>query len=68
MLSLISALLGSGILVSIFGFAFNLEKRMSKTETRQEGLHELLESQFAEINRRLGRIENCLNGALKGHE
>lgn len=67
MWTLLSAFIGSGALVSIIGYAFNLGNRITKVETQHEGLHELINAQFAAVNLRLQRIERALNGALK-HE
>ena len=59
--------LGTAFLGSI-GWAIHTNSRISVVETRHEGLEDLLHSHFAEVNRRLGRIERGMNGHLRNHE
>lgn len=63
MLEGIVGILGTAFL-AVVGWALHLSTRVSVLETQSEGLKELLEVKFDEVNRRLGRIERAMNGHL----
>lgn len=52
----------------IFQKGIAVSTRVSVIETRQEDLPDLINARFADVSRRLDRIERAMNGALKGHE
>lgn len=59
MLEAVVSFLGVATL-AIFGWAFQLSNRVSVVETENEGLKELINTKFDEVNRRLDRIEDKL--------
>lgn len=67
MLEAITATLGLAVL-GVFGWAFQISNRVTKVETQIEDLPKLINTQFAEVNRRLSRIERGMNGHLKDVE
>ena len=55
------------LVASVFGITFwglNQTGRISVLEQKHADLRELLDSKFSEVCRRLGRIEDALNGFL----
>ena len=55
------------LVASVFGIAFwglGQSSRISVLEQRHLDLKELLDSKFGEVCRRLGKIEDALNGFL----
>jgi hypothetical protein len=50
--------------LGVLGWAVNLSNRVTIIETQQMDLRTLIESKFEEVNRRLERIENAMNGKL----
>ena len=56
----IIGLLGTGFL-AILGWAVQISNRVSIVETQRADLNELLNSKFAEVYRRLDRIERIVN-------
>jgi hypothetical protein len=59
MLEEIVSFLGVATL-AVFGWAFTLSNRVTKIEAEQEGLRELINNRFIEVNRRLDNIEEKL--------
>lgn len=59
MLETVVGILGAAVL-GVFGWAFQLSNRVSVIETEYNGLQELINTRFAEVNRRLDRIEDKL--------
>lgn len=53
--------------LGIFGWVFQLGNRVTKIETRQDGLPALIAVQFEAVNQRLDRIERAMNGTFGGH-
>lgn len=64
----IISILGSGAFIGALGWILQLGGRVTVLETQQPDLKELINSQFADVARRLGRIEKAMNGQLKGHD
>lgn len=46
--------------LGVFGWTVQLGNRVSVVEAENQGLKELMITKFAEVNRRLGRIEDKL--------
>jgi hypothetical protein len=67
MLEAIIGLLGTALLGTL-GWAVQLSSEVKIVKTEQEGLKELIEAKFDEVNRRLDRIERAMNGALANHD
>lgn len=65
MITALLSILGSGAFLGAFGFIVQLGNRLTKVETKQEDLPDLINSQFSDLSRRLDRIERAMNGALK---
>jgi len=59
--------LGTAFLGTV-GWAFHMNSRVSVIETKYDGLEDLLNVHFVEVNRRLARIERGMNGHLKDLE
>jgi plastocyanin domain-containing protein len=59
MLETAVGILGTAV-IGVFGWAFQLSNRVSVIEAENEGLRELINTKFAEVNRRLDRIEEKL--------
>ena len=59
MLEAAVGILGTAVL-GVFGWAFQLSNRVSVIEAENEGLRELITTQFTEVKRRLDRIEEKL--------
>ena len=59
MLEAVVGILGTAV-IGVFGWAFQLSNRVSVIEAENEGLRELINTKFAEVNRRLDRIEEKL--------
>jgi hypothetical protein len=61
-----------GAFLAIMGWtiqrASNLGEKVSVLETKQGGLHELIEVKFDEVNRRLDKIEKAMNGHFRGSD
>ena len=51
-----------GIFGWVFQRSFTLGNRVTILEARQESLPTLINSKFDEVNRRLARIEDAMNG------
>lgn len=77
MFNAIITVMGAAIL-GIFGWAFQLNSRVSVQETKHDDLKDLIntkmdalkdniEFNYNSISARLDRIERAMNGALKGH-
>lgn len=66
---MIEAILGTmgAAFLAVFGWAFSLQNRLIVVETEYEGLKELINSKFAGVEQRLERIEQAMNGSLRGH-
>lgn len=47
-----------------FGWIIQLGNRVTIVETKQDGIAELINTRFDEVNRRLARIEAAMNGHL----
>jgi len=60
MLSTIVGVLSTAF-IGLLGWAVQLHTRVASLEAKDGALRELLESKFAEINRRLERIENAVH-------
>lgn len=65
MLTVLISILGSGAFLGAFGWVLQLGTRVTKIEIKQEDLPDLINTQFADVGRRLDRIERAMNGALK---
>lgn len=59
MLETVTSIIGT-VVIGIVGWAFQLSNKVSVIEAEYEGLQKLINAQFAEVNRRLGRIEDKL--------
>jgi hypothetical protein len=66
MLEAIAGTFGVAFL-AVFGWAYTLSNRVLVVETSYNGLEELIEAKFDEVNRRLERIEAVMIGQIKGH-
>jgi len=70
MLEAIISVVGAAF-IGCFGWLFinhsNLSARVAVLDQKDTDLNTLINSRFDEVDRRLGRIENAMNGALKGH-
>ena len=64
MLEAIVGFLGTAFL-GVIGWILHLGTRVTVIETQYEGLKDLIEVKFDEVNRRLGRIEHAMNGHLR---
>ena len=64
MLEYIVGIIGTGTLSTI-GWAIRLASRVSVVDQKHIDLMLLIDSKFGEVNRRLGRIEEAMNGAFK---
>lgn len=64
MLQTLIAILSSGVFLGIFGWAVQLGSRVTRLETQQPDLKELINTQFEDVSRRLDRIERAMNGSL----
>lgn len=65
MFSIIISIVGCTSFAGVFGWILHLGDRVTKVEVRQEDLPTLINSKFDEVNRRLGRIEQGMNGYLR---
>ena len=63
MLEAVVTFLGTAFLGAL-GWIFHLGTRVAIIETQYEGLQELINTRFDEVNRRLERIEHSMNGHL----
>lgn len=68
MQNILISILTSGAALALVGWVFQLGSRVTVLETQQPDLKELINAQFADVARRLTRIEGAMNGQLKGHE
>ena len=59
MLEAIVSFLSMAVL-AVIGWAFQISNRVSVIEVENDGLRELINTKFDEVNRRLGRIEDKL--------
>ena len=64
MLEAIVSVLGL-MFIGVFGWTIQLGNRVTTIEAQHLGLKELITEKFAEVNRRLERIERGMNGHLK---
>lgn len=59
MLESIMSIIGT-VVIGVIGWSFQLSNKVSVIEAEYEGLQKLITTQFAEVNRRLSRIEDKL--------
>lgn len=56
---------GGTVIIALIGWAIRLESRLSVQTALHTALIDLINSRHDEVDRRLTRIENALNGAMK---